>query len=215
MDAERLRQYRCYFAGGTAIVLQNGEYRQSLDVDFLCADAHGYRELRSRAVRDGIAGFFGTKAIALRDFRADQYGLRTAFEWAGQTIKFEIVREARIALDGAMDHQLGLAVLSRSDQCAEKLLANADRCLDRSVAYRDAIDLGYLALADGGRFSEAAIAKAEAAYGDDIRRKALIAFERLADEGERRHAATTLDMRPEDAARGAEAFQAAVTLAGW
>jgi hypothetical protein len=36
-DADLLLQANCYFAGGTAIVLSLGEYRESLDVDFLCA----------------------------------------------------------------------------------------------------------------------------------------------------------------------------------
>ncbi len=29
----------CWFGGGTAIVMRNGEYRLSLDVDFLCSSA--------------------------------------------------------------------------------------------------------------------------------------------------------------------------------
>lgn len=42
MNAPLLVRTRCYFGGGTAIVLQNDEYRLSLDVGFLCADRDGY-----------------------------------------------------------------------------------------------------------------------------------------------------------------------------
>lgn len=42
MDATLLESSRCYFGGGTAIVLMYGEYRLSLDVDFLCSDVDGY-----------------------------------------------------------------------------------------------------------------------------------------------------------------------------
>ncbi|WP_246505868.1 hypothetical protein [Mesorhizobium silamurunense] len=42
----------------TAIVMKLGEYRRSLDLDFLCADADGYRELRTRASELGVGGFF-------------------------------------------------------------------------------------------------------------------------------------------------------------
>ncbi len=210
MDAERLMRDRCYFGGGTAIVLQNGEYRQSLDVDFLCADIDGYRNLRASAAMDGAGAFFGPEARTRRDFRIDQYGLRTIIDWHGQPIKFEIIREARIALDGAIDPALGVPVLLADDQVAEKLLANADRCFDRSVAYRDALDLGVLAAVHGGVFPAQAVAKAERAYGADVRSKAMAAAERLSDVAEIRHAATTLDMQPARALSAAKAFAGAV-----
>ncbi|MBW9115627.1 nucleotidyl transferase AbiEii/AbiGii toxin family protein [Rhizobium cauense] len=38
MKQDVLIDSKCYFGGGTAIVLSLDEYRQSLDVDFLCAD---------------------------------------------------------------------------------------------------------------------------------------------------------------------------------
>jgi len=82
-----------------------------------------------------------------------------------------------------------------SDMFAEKLLANADRCQDRSVANRDAIDLAML-IAAYGPIPEAALSKATVAYGDDIRRKLLWAVDHL-EQGERLAAvAATLDMTP-------------------
>ncbi|MGH8649638.1 MAG: nucleotidyl transferase AbiEii/AbiGii toxin family protein, partial [Burkholderiales bacterium] len=47
LDAEFLARNECYFGGGTRIVLSLGEYRESADVDFLCASRAGYRALRS------------------------------------------------------------------------------------------------------------------------------------------------------------------------
>jgi hypothetical protein len=38
LDAAMLREHRCYFGGGTAIVLKRDEYRESLDIDFLLSD---------------------------------------------------------------------------------------------------------------------------------------------------------------------------------
>nr|WP_281405533.1 hypothetical protein [Mesorhizobium sp. B2-6-1] len=61
-----------------------GEYRRSLDVDFLCADADGYRELRTHAVQRGIRAFFPEPVEAVRDFQIDQYGLRTIVRLQGQ-----------------------------------------------------------------------------------------------------------------------------------
>ena len=198
MDASYLEANRCYFGGGTAIVLQNGEYRLSRDVDFLCADQAGYRELRSLAVGKGGAGFFGIPVETVRGFKSDQYGIRGVFAHQGERIKFEIVREARIELSGSVDQSLGVPVLSMDDQFAEKLMANADRWLDKAVAYRDAIDLGYLVSANGGGISPNAVVKAEAAYGRDILRAIGGVLGRLSTKSEMQYAASSLEMKLED-----------------
>jgi hypothetical protein len=199
MDQGFLLHNRCWFGGGTAIVMTHGEYRLSLDVDFLCSDLLGYRALRSRAVEYGVEGLFGAGVEPLRDVRADQYGIRAAVKFNDQAIKIEIIREGRISLDGAPDAELGAPLLSRPDMFAEKLLANADRGQDPSIGYRDAIDLGML-LAVGGVFPSAAIAKAESAYGVDIERKMRWVAEKLSDEAELKRAAERLMMR-EDLAK--------------
>jgi hypothetical protein len=213
MNAPFLIQTRCYFGGGTAIVLQNGEYRLSLDVDFLCADRDGYRELRTAVTRHGTAALFGPEVRTIREFRTDHYGLRALLSLREQPIKFEIIREARVELQGALS-PLGVPVLALADQVTEKLLANADRCLDRSVAYRDAIDLGYLLRGTQGRFPADAVAKAEAAYGEDVGRKLFQVLDRLAAEDERRYAAATLRMPLADA-DAAVALLRAATQAVW
>lgn len=39
LDAAMLREHRCLFAGGTALALRFGEYRESVDIDFVVSDA--------------------------------------------------------------------------------------------------------------------------------------------------------------------------------
>lgn len=58
---------------------------------------------------------------------------------AEQPIKFEIVLEARIALEApaASDEVCGVASLSVIDLATSKLLANADRWSDDGVFSRD------------------------------------------------------------------------------
>ncbi|PCK85593.1 hypothetical protein CPT32_18035 [Rhizobium sophoriradicis] len=193
MQADFILANRCWFAGGTAIVMHLDEYRLSLDVDFLCADGEGYRVLRTAAVENGVRAFFGEPVTTLRDFRTDQYGLRTVLTLEGQPIRFEIVREARIALEGTFDSRLNVPTLSLPDTFAEKLLANADRCQDRAVAYRDAIDLGML-LTRYVEIPAVAVEKATEAYGQDIQRKIGWVLTRLQDEKELKHAASVLQM---------------------
>jgi hypothetical protein len=89
-----------------------GEYRLSKDVDFLCADAGGYRALRSAAVSRGVAGFFARDVIQERPFRADQYGIRAVIRVGKTPLRFEIVREGRIALGGREDPGLGVPRLT-------------------------------------------------------------------------------------------------------
>ena len=212
MDSALLGRCHCYFGGGTAIVLLHGEYRLSLDVDFLCADVDGYRELRSLISDHGAPALFGPDIKTIREFRSDQYGIRGILSLADQPIKFEIVREARIPLDGLIIEGLGVPVLSAESQFAEKLLANADRCLDKSVASRDAIDLGYLLL-ETGSIPSAAIEVAERAYGKDVLKAVGRALEQLAKPKELEHSAETLRMQQSDVAAAARRLRAAAIIA--
>jgi len=193
MNHRMLLDNKCWFGGGTAIILRLGEYRRSLDIDFLCSDADGYRELRNAFVVKGPGVLFPDEAKSHRDVRTDQYGIRMFLEYRGQPIKFEIVRESRIQVEGETDPVLKVPTLLVRDMFAEKLLANSDRCIDRSTAYRDAIDLGRLVEAYGPIPADA-LAKAVAAYGQDIERKAVWVVNRLCSSDEMRNASEALRM---------------------
>ena len=147
LDGPLLREHGCLFGGGTCIALRYGEYRESVDMDFLVSDAAGYRELRQRLTgTNGINAITRQGAmplVALREVRADQYGIRTQVQMDGQAIKFEIVREARIELEapGPQDVLCGVNTLTPLDLAASKLLANSDRQAADGVFSRDVIDL--------------------------------------------------------------------------
>ncbi|CEE84472.1 conserved hypothetical protein [Xanthomonas citri pv. citri] len=180
MDPQLLEKAECYFGGGTAIALALDEYRESADVDFLCASQAGYRLLRNTITQHDLGGIFFKPVTLLREPRADRYGIRAMLEVDGQPVKFEIVSEGRIAIDGAMDPQFGVPTLSREDLFAEKLLANADRWADRSVMSRDLIDLAAMTL-HWGPIPDAAWDKASDAYGDHLRQAYNSALERVSD----------------------------------
>ena len=147
LDGPLLREHGCLFGGGTCIALRYGEYRESVDMDFLVSDAAGYRELRQQLTgTNGINAITRQGAmplVALREVRADQYGIRTQVQMDGQAIKFEIVREARIELEapGPQDVLCGVNTLTPLDLAASKLLANSDRQAADGVFSRDVIDL--------------------------------------------------------------------------
>lgn len=183
LDANLLREANCLFGGGTAIALRYGEYRESVDIDFLVSDLASYRQLRQLVT--GEKGFSGllkgsSSSIAeIRDLRADQYGIRTVLQVAEQPIKFEIVLEARIALDspGPNDTVCGVASLTEFDLATSKLLANSDRWGDDSVFSRDVIDLAMMC--PSLSLLRRAKAKAEGAYGEAIGRDLGQAIDKL------------------------------------
>lgn len=170
MNAEVLEEAECFFGGGTAIALQINEFRLSTDIDFLCASQEGYRMLRGMVgqySKSGLAPLFKEPVAQLREVRADRYGIRTVLEFDGAPVKFEIVREDRIALDPSGEELHGVPLLSREDSFAEKLLANSDRWGDVSVLSRDALDLAAMIQA-WGPIPIVAENKAYGAYGNVV-----------------------------------------------
>lgn len=173
------------FGGGTLIALRFGEYRESVDIDFLLSDVGHYRSMRQLLTgTDGINALLRSgqpPLTQLRDIRADQYGIRTMLLMAGQSIKFEIVLEGRIELAAptAKDMVCGIPTLTVLDMAASKLLANSDRWADDGVFSRDVIDLAMMR--PGLALLRQAIAKAEAAYGQAIRVDLEKAIQRLQD----------------------------------
>lgn len=65
LNSELLQEAECYFAGGTAITLLLEEYRESVDIDFLCASKYGYRLLRNTVSPNTDRGL--DKSTASRD----------------------------------------------------------------------------------------------------------------------------------------------------
>ena len=146
LDAPLLAEHHCWFGGGTAIVLANGEYRESVDIDFLVSDQQSYRQLR-QIVRDRGLDALATRELKLgRTPSVDGYGIRTAVLVGGVAIKFEIIHEGRIDLDTPSpdDEICGVRILTRTDRVASKLLANDDRWADTSTFNRDLIDLAMM-----------------------------------------------------------------------
>lgn len=183
LDGQLLRDHHCLFGGGTAIALRYGEYRESVDVDFLLSGAASYRELRH--LLTGPAGLAtiqrpGTAPLTqIRDVRADQYGIRTTLQVAGEPVKLEVVLEGRIELDapGAGDEICGISTLTPLDMATSKLLANSDRWADDGVFSRDVIDLAMMKPPLG--LLRAAVAKAEQAYGESVVRDLAKAIDKL------------------------------------
>ena len=185
LDAGFIATNHCYFGGGTRIALELDEFRESQDIDFLCADIAGYRALRAGISERSLGPILGTARklpagiTLLRDVRADQYGIRTLIGVDGEPVKFEIILEARIGLTSAQPDNLPVQSLDRVSCFAEKWLANADRWNDASVASRDVIDLAFMLGAWGSSDAQAGAERAASAYGAAIKQSALSACAKI------------------------------------
>ncbi|MEM8603739.1 MAG: nucleotidyl transferase AbiEii/AbiGii toxin family protein [Cyanobacteria bacterium P01_H01_bin.121] len=165
LKSDFLQVCKVYFGGGTLLALAYDEYRLSYDLDFLCSDVTGYRQLRQAIFTDQYQALFQDfdQLFLPREIQTNQYGVRFPVVIAGQTIRVEIIAEGRITLDPPTTPDwCPVNCLSAIDQAAEKLLANSDRWSDASVMSRDLIDLAMLRY--HGALPAAAFTKAEAAY---------------------------------------------------
>jgi hypothetical protein len=184
LDAAYLATAQCFFAGGTRIVLSLGEYRESADLDFLCASREGYRALRGTVTNRSLGKIANEKVKYAREVIADRYGIRTVIDVAGDRIKLEIILEARIALSGSTTQELRVPALDAQSCCAEKFLANADRWGDESVMGRDVIDLGFMAVKWGRGPLRAGLAIATEAYGKVVAADAKRAATKMLERAE-------------------------------
>jgi hypothetical protein len=184
LDADFLARAKCYFGGGTRIALALAEYRESADIDLLCADREGYRDLRSTVTGKSL-GRIARGPIALaREVVADRYGIRTFVQVEEEKIKFEIVGEGRIDIAGGVERGCPVPVLTHRSCFAEKFLANADRWNDESFLGRDVIDLAFMSAAWDAADAAAGLAQARDAYGkvvDNALKKAVQAMSERKD----------------------------------
>lgn len=179
MDARFLAGAKCYFGGGTALAMTLGEYRESRDIDFLCSSRDGFRLLRETVTDRSLGAIFRQSVDLAREVRADRDGIRTFLKVGDLPVKFEIILEARIDLEGAIDKTLGVPTLRRECAIAEKFLANADRGLDESTLSRDLVDLSFVAAHAGRPALEKGMEIAEQAYGTAIRRSLRSSLDRF------------------------------------
>jgi hypothetical protein len=195
LDAAFLARNSCFFGGGTRIVLALNEYRESADVDFLCASREGYRALRATVSGTSLGRIAKPGVKLARDVIADRYGIRTFLDVGGEKLKLEIILEGRIELFGEHVDGLPVAALNAPSCCAEKFLANADRWSDESALGRDAIDLAFMAARWGAGPLRAGLEVATAAYGNVVARAAKRAATKMLERAEwRRRCVAGLDL---------------------
>ncbi len=192
LNSALLASTQCFLGGGTRIVLELNEYRESMDVDFLCSDRVGYRTLRNMITQSSFGDLFCEDVELMRDIRADMYGIRTFLLIEGEPLKFEIISEGRIELSGVTIEPFPVQLLDQSSCFAEKLLANTDRGRDESTRSRDIIDLAFMSASWPDEELLTGLARATDAYGDTVHRELDAALTKFGDRKYRKQCTTEL-----------------------
>ncbi|MBY0244111.1 MAG: nucleotidyl transferase AbiEii/AbiGii toxin family protein [Sphingobacteriaceae bacterium] len=195
-NSAALRNANCYFAGGTAISLLLDEFRESVDIDFLCSSAEGYRFIRNVVSSNSLGELVSEPIKYLREIRTDRDKVSTFVESDGIPVKIEIVREGRIEIHGEYDNKMMIPLLSKEDLFAQKLLANADRGLDRQSKSRDIIDISAM-LEGWGEIPDISWNKAVNAYGNQIAYHLAKSVQLIHDRDHLRDCIIALDMDEE------------------
>ena len=166
LNVQLLEECQVYLGGGALSNLELGRYRYSQDIDFICSDLQGYRNLRVQIAKLGLQSLFRNlnKIQLTSSPLMDQYGIRFPVKVAADIqIKLEIITEARINLESPIyPSWCHIPSLDLIDRFALKLLANADRYLDHRSYSRDLIDLSLYR--NSAPIPPEAIAKADIIY---------------------------------------------------
>ncbi|MBR9907025.1 MAG: nucleotidyl transferase AbiEii/AbiGii toxin family protein [Gammaproteobacteria bacterium] len=133
-NADYLREHRILFGGGTRISLELNEYRQSVDIDFLCADKASYRAVRSQVSETSLGVLVHKEFDYARDVRFDRYGVRTLIKADDLVIKLEFVAfdDYQLAIEPKTE-LFPVPAIDHTSCFMTKLLAHADRLMQEPL----------------------------------------------------------------------------------
>ena len=173
-NTDYLLHHHILFGGGTRIALELDEYRESIDIDFLCADRAAYKAVREQVTHKSLGQLVKQEFSYVREIRADRDAVRTIIDYQQTKIKLEFVGFDNYALTHVYDPNfLPVPCIDRVTCFYTKLLANADRALN--TPYKDIFDL--LAMyATWGNIPEQSIQLAEDRYGAVVKRQLVLAL---------------------------------------
>lgn len=160
-----LEENRIIFGGGTRIALELDEYRESIDIDFLCPDKQSFRAVRQEVSEYSLGNLVKKDFLYPRGIRSDRDAVRCFIEINKTRVKLEFVSFADYQLKADPNAPFSVPALSKSSCYLTKILANADRYTE--TPYKDIFDI--LAMfSSWGEIPEDAWEEADAHYGKSV-----------------------------------------------
>jgi len=126
-DKAFLLDNKVLFGGGTRIAMELDEFRESVDIDFVCPSVESYRAVRSAVSSSSFGNLVNGELELIREIRADRYGVRTAIKVDDTPIKLEFISFSDYRLSMAETTSLPVPALDQNSCYITKLLALADR----------------------------------------------------------------------------------------
>lgn len=150
------------FGGGTRIALDLGEFRKSIDIDFLCPNKASYRAVRENVTNVSLGCLVKEDFDYVREISCTRDAVRAMFKFGGAILKLEFVCFDNYEISPEKNDSFPVPYLDRESCFYTKLLANSDRCM--AHPYKDIVDI--LAMCDQwGGIPKLSITKAESHYG--------------------------------------------------
>lgn len=154
------------FGGGTLIALLIEEYRESVDVDFLCPDTTSYRAVRTQVTNNSLGNLVKDEFHYVREISSSRDAVRTIIDLDNTKIKIEFVGFPDYLLNANKpDRQFPVPFLDYTSCFSTKLLANADRYND--APHKDIFDLIAMYIHWGG-IPEDSWKEADRNYSDKV-----------------------------------------------
>ena len=91
-DKAFLLDNKVLFGGDTRIAMELDEFRESVDIDFVCPSIESYRAVRSAVSPSSFGDLVNGELELIREIRADRYGVRTAIKVNDTPIKLEFIK---------------------------------------------------------------------------------------------------------------------------
>lgn len=133
LDKKMLRDHGILFAGGTLCSMRYGEYRESVDLDFLCADKNSFNSFRANF--SDVGKFIYARNPKITKDRV-QLWITTTDD---RPLKVDFFYEERLQPTASDFH--GVEALDHASLMGCKLMAYCDRGMDLSERGKDFIDL--------------------------------------------------------------------------
>lgn len=163
-DAKFLIKNQILFGGETRVALELNEYRESIDIDFLCPNKASFRAVRQQARSTSLGQLVLKEFDYIREIRADRDAVRCFIKIKDINIKLEFVSFADYDLR-PYKSIFTVPCLDQHSCFLTKILANADRYADSP--FKDIFDL--LAMFDAwGEIPQSAWNEADLHYGRKV-----------------------------------------------
>jgi hypothetical protein len=165
-NSDFLEENNILFGGGTRIALELGEYRESIDIDFLCPDTASYRAVRKQITSNNLGDIIAGNVTLAREVMPNRYAVRTVLELDGTRVKLEFVSFDDYKIHSMEDSPFPVPCIDRDSCYITKLLAHADRHAE--PIRKDFIDL-LMMFEKWGPPSEKTWHEVDRHYGDNPR----------------------------------------------